>query len=127
MGGVQESPWRWRECPPAEGTAWVKARRHGTLEGCDWAAEQGGGQPLKCGGKVMGSPGASLPDRSSSWEGEAAPGPLILGKTHGQAELILEIFIDQVKFTITLKFSLFLLERKKIKKEMVGRGKINLH
>ena len=76
----------------------------------------------------MGSPGASLPDRSSSWEGEAAaPGPLIQGKTHGQAELILEIFIDQVKFTVTLKFWLFLLERKKIKKELVGRGKINLH
>lgn len=97
------------------------------LEGCDWAVEQGGGQPLKCGGEVMGSPGASLPDRSSSWEGEAAPGPLIQGKTHGQAELILEIFIDQVKFTVTLKFSLFLLERKKRKKQMVGRGKINLH
>lgn len=97
------------ECPPAEGTAWAKARRHGTLEGCDWAAEQGGGQPPKCEGEVMGSPGASLPDRSSSWEGEVAPGPLVQGKTHGQAELILEIFIDQVKFTVTLKFSLFLL------------------
>lgn len=43
MGGVQESPWRWRECPPAEGTAWAKVWNRGTHEGHDWAVEQAWG------------------------------------------------------------------------------------
>lgn len=53
---------------------------------------------------------------SSPLEGGAALGPLTQSKTPGQVELILEIFIDQVKFTVTLKYMrIFLGEKKEIK------------
>lgn len=53
----------------AEGTAWAKVRRCGTLGGCGRAAEWGGGvgpakargHPLKCGGEVMGHPWGLAP------------------------------------------------------------------
>lgn len=45
-------------------------------------------------------------------EGEAAPGPLIQGKTYVQVQLILEIFVDHIEVTVILKSIQFLLEKK---------------
>lgn len=53
--------------------------------------------------------------RSHPWEEEAAPGPLIHGKTYVQVQLMLEIFIDHIKVTVILKSIQFLLEKKEKK------------
>lgn len=53
---------------------------------------------------------------------------MIQGGALGEAELVLEIFIDQVKFTVPLKSVLFLLEKNKNKnKERWGGKRTNLH
>lgn len=62
--------------------------------------------------------GDGVPPGPQSWygscplEGEAAPGPLIQGKTYVQVQLILEIFVDHIEVTVILKSIQFLLEKK---------------
>lgn len=58
--------------------------------------------------------------RSSPLEGGAAPEPLIRGETYGRAELVLEIFIDQVKVTLILK-SVRILLGKEMKSNRSGK------
>lgn len=110
MGGIHESPWR------QDGPTWQREHVDKGLERRDtlWvhlAQNRGGCSPRQRAWNVGVNAerpwGLTLGPDQVLWR-EGLPH----GQTYGQVELILEIFVDQVKFTVTLNSTPILLGEK---------------